>query len=82
MHIKKAWIDEVYNRFFANYAKETSADFNQFDDDAKRAHKVIIGRLRGQCRKNEEGKFENFLKKLDKKFPKLMKKNFLINDEP
>ena len=82
MHIEKAWIDEVYKKFFTKYANERTADFHQFDDDAKSAHKVIISKLQGQCKKNEEGKFEQFLKKLDKKYPKLMKKNFIINNEP
>ena len=45
MHIEKAWIDEVYNIFFANYEGKISADFHQFDDDAKRAHGVIISKL-------------------------------------
>ena len=80
MHIKKDWIDEVYDRFFANYANVTTADFHQFDNDAKRAHEVIISKLQGQCQKNEESKFEQFLKKLDKKYPKLMKKNFIFYD--
>ena len=90
MPIKKAWMHEVYKRFFVNYGDKIKADFYQFDNKAKRAHRVIIRRLEGQCSKNEkgklqcsrneEGKFQQFLVKLEKMYPKLMKKKFKLLD--
>ena len=90
MHIKKAWMGEVYQRFFIKYERKTHADFYQFDNKAKRAHRVIIRRLEGQCAmkekgklqcsRNEEGKFQQFLVKLEKMYPKLMKKTFKLLD--